>query len=360
MKHLVVTITHHGLGHFAQTAPVLNALRRRFPQLRLTLVTTVPEAKLRERLEGDFHLEARALDFGFVMQDAMNIDAGESARAYRDFHEHWDASVAAESQWLARLQPDAVLANVAYLPLAAAGSLGIPAFAMSSINWADLFAHTFAGEAWSPPIHAQMLAAYSCARLFIRLTPAMPMPDLSAVQAVGPVARLGRRRHAELSTRLGAAEGERLVAVMFGGVDKRLPMENWLMEPGIRWLVPQSWQIDHPRVQALEPLRWDYTDIIASVDAVIGKPGYGTFVEAACNGTPTLYALRKDWPEQDCLVDWLKQNARCLEVPVRALESGDVRASLAQLWRQAPIRPPQASGAEEVAALLAGYFDSIG
>lgn len=360
MKHLVVTITHHGLGHFAQTAPVLNALRRRYPQLRLTLVTTVPEAKLRERLEGDFHLEVRALDFGFVMQDAMNIDAGKSARAYRDFHEAWDARVAAESQWLARLQPDAVLANVAYLPLAAAGSLGIPAFAMSSLNWADLFAYTFAREAWSPAIHAQMLAAYSCARLFIRLTPAMPMPDLPLVQAVGPVARLGCRRHAELSARLGGVEGERLVALMFGGVDKRLPMENWLMDPGIRWLVPQAWQISHPRVHALESLSWDYTDIIASVDAVIGKPGYGTFVEAACNGTPTLYALRNDWPEQVYLVGWLKQHARCLEVPVTALERGDVLASLAQLWRQAPVRPPLASGAEEVAALLAGHLHSIG
>jgi hypothetical protein len=358
-RHLVVTITHHGLGHFAQTAPVLNALRRRLPQLRLTLVTTIPEAKLRERIEGEFSLQERALDFGFVMRDALNIDAARSARAYRDLHEQWDARVAEEAQWLACLQADAVLANVAYLPLAAAGALGLPAFAMSSLNWADLFAHSYAGEAWSPAIHAQMLAADRCARLFIRLIPAMPMPDLPLVRAVGPVARVGRRRRAELMARLGGQEGERLVAVMFGGVEKRLPMETWPLGPDIRWLVPQSWQIRHPRVHALEPLLWDYTDIIASVDAVIGKPGYGTFVEAACNDTPTLYALRNDWPEQAWLVDWLKQHARCLDVDLAALESGDVRDGLAQLWRQAPVPVPPATGADEAAALLARHLGYI-
>ena len=84
----------------------------------------------------------------------------------------------------------------------------ISAFGMSSLNWADLVAHVFAGEAWMPSIHAQMLEAYRSATAFIKLTPGMARPDLPNGRWAGPVARLGIRRHDELRARCGAARGE--------------------------------------------------------------------------------------------------------------------------------------------------------
>jgi UDP-N-acetylglucosamine:LPS N-acetylglucosamine transferase len=106
-------------------------------------------------------------------------------------------------------------------------------------------------------------------------------------------------------------------------------------------------------VSAIESLGWDFSDLIASADAVIGKPGYGTFVEAACNGTPMLYADRPGWPEQDALIPWLHQHARARQVGAQALRSGALAEELAALWRlPAPI-PTAPSGVEEVAAMLA-------
>ena len=105
MAQLLASITAHGLGHLAQTAPVLNALRRRRPDLRLTVASTLPEARLRQRIDGDFRIEARALDIGFLMHDAFRVDLDASAAAYRELHADWDARVAATTQWLAELQP---------------------------------------------------------------------------------------------------------------------------------------------------------------------------------------------------------------------------------------------------------------
>jgi hypothetical protein len=51
-----------------------------------------------------------------------------------------------EARLLAELQPDLVLSDVAYLPLAGAARAGIPSVAMCSLNWAELFAHFFASE----------------------------------------------------------------------------------------------------------------------------------------------------------------------------------------------------------------------
>ena len=353
MTHMIATISSHGLGHLAQTAPVLNALRRRQPGLRLTVASLLPESRLRARIDGDFRIVARALDVGFEMEDAFRIDHAASARAYRGLHERWPQRLDETCEWLAAERPDRLLANAAYLPLAAAARLGIPACGMSSLNWADLFAHVFAKETWMPPLHAQMLQAYRSAVRFIKLRPGMAMPDLPNGRWAPAVARLGRPRHDELRARCGAAAGDRLVLVAFGGIDTRLPMQHWTHAPALHWLVPQAWQVAHPQVSAIEPLGWDFGHLIASVDALIGKPGYGSFVEAAGSGTPVLYAARPDWPEQQPLIAWLRRHGRAGEVSAAALQRGDLAAPLQALWRRPASPPARVDGADAVAAWLA-------
>jgi hypothetical protein len=354
--HLLASISAHGFGHLAQSAPVLNALRRQCPALRLTVASTLPEARLRQRIEGDFRIEARALDIGFLMRDAFHVDLGASAAAYRALHADWDTQVAATTAWLAAQQPDLLLCNAAYLPLAAAARLGLPAFGMSSLNWADLFAHLYAGEAWAAAIHAQMLQAYRAATAFIKLTPGMAMPDLPRGVWAGPVASLGRPRRDELRARLQIRAGERIVLIAFGGIDTRLPLERWPFDRGARWLVPAAWGVTHARVAAIEALDWPFSDLLASVDALIGKPGYGSFVEAACHGTPMLYAARSDWPEQEPLVRWLQAHGRAAEVSAETLRRGDLAGALQALWSQTARPPPLPTGADEAAGLLMSRY----
>ncbi|MFT3961873.1 hypothetical protein [Propionivibrio sp.] len=354
--HLFVDISSHGFGHLAQAAPILDALARLRPGLRLTVRSGLPAEKLRARIAAPFELLPGRSDFGFVMVDAVRIDLAATGAAYRAWHAGWDGRVAAEAAFLRELAPNLALTDVAYLPLAGAARAGIPALSMCSLNWADLFAHFFGREAWAGPIHAQILAAYRSAACFIRLTPAMFMPDLPNARAVAPVAAPGHERRAELHERLGAATGERVVLVAFGGFDKDLNAAAWPVTPGVRWLVPASWGIARGDMAAIEALRMDFTDLLRSVDAVLTKPGYGTFTEAACNGAAVLYVRREDWPEQDCLIEWLEKNARCREVAATALMRGELADDLARLWHQAAPPAPVPRGAEEAARLLASYL----
>lgn len=355
MAHLFVDISSHGFGHLAQVAPILNELARLRPGLRLTIRSGLPPEKMRTRIAVPFEHVVGCSDFGFVMRDAVDIDYAATAEAYRAWHADWAGRVAAEAEYLRDLAPDLVLTDVAYLPLAAAARVGIPALSMCSLNWADLFEHVFGREAWAGPIHAEILAAYRGAECFIRLTPAMPMPDLPNARAVAPVAALGRDCRRELHERIGAAD-ERIVLIAFGGFDKDLNAGGWPATPGVRWLVPQAWGIARDDMVALEPLRMSIVDLLRSVDAVLTKPGYGTFTEAACNGTPVLYVRRADWPEQECLIDWLKQCACCREVASAALMRGELQAELERLWRQAPPPLPSPAGAGEAARLIASYL----
>ena len=157
MTHLLVALSSHGFGHAAQAAVVVNALRRRSPEVRLTLCTQLPRAFLAQRFEGEFNYLPRETDVGMIMKDALEVDIRATADAYVRFHADWERRVQAETDALSHLAPDRVLADVPYLSLAAAARAGIPAVAMCSLNWADIYAHYFhAARPEAPAIHAQM------------------------------------------------------------------------------------------------------------------------------------------------------------------------------------------------------------
>ena len=348
-SHLFVDISSHGFGHLAITAPVLNTLAEIVPNLRLTVRTRLPVHKLRQRIHAPFELIEGSTDFGYVMHDATRVDIPGSAAAYRHAHGEWPARVREEAAFLCCLAPDLVLTNVSYLPLAGAALAGIPSLSLCSLNWADLFKHFFGNETWATPIYAEILAAYRAARAFLRVTPGMPMDALGNVRGIGPIAATGQKHP------LGLGD-HKAVLVAMGGIAHRLPIERWPRLPAIRWLVAADWQCGHPDAIAFEFFGLSFTDLLCSVDAIITKPGYGTFTEAAANGTPVLYQRREDWPEQDCLIEWLVRNGRSREIDAGLLENGQLNGELAALWRQASPPRPSVSGASQAAEIVAALL----
>ena len=168
----------------------------------------------------------------------------------------------------------------------------------------------------------------------------------------------GRARPAELRAALGCAADVRLALVAFGGFAKALPLEDWPEQNGLRILIPGLGQNPRPDVADPTTLDFSFSDLLASVDAVLTKPGYGTFVEAACAGIPVLYLRRPDWPEQDALIDWLHANARALEIDAATLARGTLAPALQRLWQQAPRPRPEADGAARVADLLSAALSA--
>ncbi|MBI5899262.1 MAG: hypothetical protein HZB40_08565 [Rhodocyclales bacterium] len=351
--HLLVDISAHGLGHLAQTAPVLNALRHLLAGLRLSLRSGLPLARLRARVEGEFAHIPEARDFGFLMHNAVDIDRVGSAQRYREFHADWAQRVAAEADELRRRKVDAVLSNAAYLPLAAAAEAGIPAVGMSSLNWADMFAHYFGGEAWAGPIHAQILEAYHAAAAFLCFTPGLPMSDFKHRTTLGPVATVGQRDRGYLSRLLGLDESRRWLLVAMGGMDFPLATERLPVRQDVCWLLPGA-PAAFPRsdLRGFDPAEARFADLLASVDAVITKPGYGTFVEAACAATPIVYLERDDWPETPHFAAWLAQHGRAAAIGREALLAGSFMPMLDALWRQPASTRPDPEGGAEAARYL--------
>lgn len=357
MPHLLVDISSHGYGHVSQTAPVVNELARRIPDLKVTLRTGAPPTLLAQRFQCEFLHIPLTLDFGMKMVSAIEVQVEASHAAYNAWHTGWDDRVAHEARAIRELSPDLLLANVPYLSLAAAKVAGVRAVAMCSLNWADIYRHYCRGLVGSDVIHRQMLDAYGQTEAFLRIQPAMPMSDLPNLHSIACIATPGRALRAELARRLQLERGERCVLVAMGGMEFRLPMERWPRLSGVRWLVPAAWGVERSDTIAFDTLEMSFSDLLASCDAVLTKPGYGTFAEAACVGVPVLYAARRDWPESPYLVEWLERHVPCLEVEHAHLQNGALTDQLHTLWSSSLIEVAQLTGIHEAAEYLARQLE---
>ena len=351
--HLVVSISAHGFGHVALTAPILNLLGKRFPGLAVTVRSAVPLAHLKSRIHVPFtHLQS-AGDIGMLMKSALEVDVQRSLAAYREFHSDWDRRVDEEALLLDELKADLVYSNVGYLPLAGAQRAGMPNIALCSLNWADIYRHYCGADEIAQQIHA----CYAGADAFFRATPGMAMNDpattgLRNLVPVAPIADTGRNRRIEIDRHLQLCGDEKLVLVSMGGVATRLPIERWPRTGRLRYLVPTTWNAQHPDAIAIETIPVSFPELLSSVDALLCKPGYGSFVEAACSGIPVLYVNRPDWPESPALIEWLMQNGVCCEVIRQDAETGDFNESLQRIWQRRPA-PVAATGAGQAADFLA-------
>ena len=266
--HLLACVASHGWGHLAQTIPMVAALRARRPGLRTTVRTGLPAALVRGRFEAAGlpapQVVADDTEFGFAMRDALTVDEEASLARYRALHAQRDARLEAERDALRALRPDAVLANVGWLPIAAAASLGVPAFAACSLNWADVLEARHPGRADLAPVVEWMREAYRRADVLFALEPGMPFDAYPNRVRVAPIARRGIPRRDALRAALGAPPGARVLMVAFGGIPMRIDTRGWRLPPGWHAVASFDGARDAPAVRTLGSLGWPYLDVLAS------------------------------------------------------------------------------------------------
>lgn len=352
--HILLALSPHGYGHGAMTAPILAELTARLPGRRLTIQTRLPNDWLQSRYGPDFTLIDELPDFGLVMHDANSVDVQASLDRYDALFARLPAIVAAETDRIARLQPDLVLANIPFVTIIAARRADVPVVALSSLNWADIL-ENYAGGAAMDHV-AAMRRAYQEADLFLRMEPGLPVEWLPDAIGVGPAVRAGIPMPGKARAALGVSAGTRLGLLAFGGMDAGIDAASIAAHPDWHSILGQGSAPDRPDMSDLSALEMGFSDLIASVDAIVTKPGYGMFTEAAANGRPFLYLERPDWPETPYLVAWARRHVPCAQIARGALSSLDLPARLDALlqdtFRNAPSLTGAADSAEHILRLL--------
>lgn len=362
LDRLWLAVSGHGHGHLVQVMPLVRALRARYPAMVMCVQSSLPASLLRQSFGEDVLMHNEAVDFGMVMSGPMTVLAADSLVAYRQFHENWPQLLARQVTLFENFQPDLVIADIPYLPLAAAKVCGVKSVAVCSLNWADILEHYCSGLQGAGDIVQSIRSHYAGADIFLRPTPAMPMESLGNTASIGPLINVGRSRREELQQALQLPEGGRIVLLTLGGITVQIDITQWPAFAKTVFLVPETWlanasqAIDTDRFRSIESTDLSYADLFASCDALVTKPGYGAFTAAGCCGLPVLFAERGDWPEEPYLFSWLQRVGRAASIGWSELADGRFEPALSELLAQAPKPPAEANGAAMGLELIEGLL----
>lgn len=347
MRHLVLDVSGHGFGHAGQLAPILAELRARRPDLDLVVRSALPLDALRSVLGIDFDTAEGAPDGGLIMVDPVTVDRTATRRWYDALERDFDRLVEEDAARLRRLAPDLLLSNIGFLGLAAAARIGLRAVAVCSLTWPDI---ALAYGVVSSSLLERMREAHRSASLTIQLRPHLAMDWLERKRSVGPVARIGRPRREALRSALGLGSDTLLGLVAFGGIEAGERLAELPKLPGVAWLGDR---VVRPGMLSTRGLELPFPDLLASVDFLVTKTGYGLFAEAAAAGVPVLFRPRPDWPEAPGLERWIEEVGIGRPLPSDPQALADLIEALRASPRPRAVAP---TGIAETVALLETFL----
>ncbi len=354
--HVVFDLSSHGFGHVGMTIPIIAALAARSSGLRVTVRCGLPQSLLEERIPIAFESAPAPPDPGLAMLSPFEVDVATSVLRYGELFARWDELVQAEASKLRELGADLLIANVPFVSLAAAHASGVPAIALGPLNWADMYRAYCGTQRDADEIHAKILAAYRSARAFLQTTPSMPMSDLPNRRQIGPVARRGRCQREALQRLAAPGEAERLVLVSFGGI----PLRRSFRLPrvrGVRWFVPDDYETTRGDVTRHSASGLSFIDLLASCEVLVTKPGYGMFVESACNGVKVAFLPRADWPESPYLTGWLQTAWIARELGEEAFAAGAIAPDIERLLAMPTPSAIVPAGVDDAVAVISRMIE---
>jgi hypothetical protein len=360
-------ISGHGLGHAAREIEILNALGSRLPDGVEILVRTSAAPWLFERtVRAPFTYLPGICDTGVVQIDSLRLDEDGTARQAAEFHATFDARATEEARLLQARDVRLVIADAPPLACAAAAIAGVPSIVISNFTWDWIYegyAESF--ETQAPGVLPRIRDAYAAAAAGWRL------PMHGGFGTIGPivdlpfVARHARHSRDDVRRMLGLPADHPVALSSFGGYGVR-DFDPATLDCLDVWTVVITGQ----RPPAREPPRgvvfveeariYDsgarYEDLVAAVDVVVTKPGYGIVSECVANGTAMLYTSRGHFVEYDVMVREMPRVLRCRFLDQPSLLAGRWRAALDALL-DAPPAPesPPTDGAAVAATRILQY-----
>lgn len=366
--HVAFYISGHGFGHAVRQIEVINALGARRPDVQVSIRTSVPRRLFELTLRQPAAITYLEADTGAVQLDSLRLDEEATVRRAWAFHQTLAARATDEARWLDAAGVDVVVGDIPALPFLAAAWAGRPAMAVGSFTWDWIYEGYPDRLAASPRLLPTLREAYGRATLALRLPLSGDFGVFPRVEAVPLIARQARHAPAEVRERLGLPADRPLVLASFG---RYLPPQlDWaaLTRLGpylvVTTDVPGSAADPVPdgvvRVGEADlygrGLR--YEDLVAAVDVVVTKPGYGIVSECIANGTAMLYTARGRFREYAVLVEALPRYLRAEFISPEDLVAGRWREHLERVLAQpAPPDRPGTDGAEVVAARLLDWLE---
>lgn len=356
-------VSSHGFGHATRASAVMAAIQAKLPNAQFDIFTQTPRWVFEDSVPGPFNYHSLRTDVGMVQRNSLHEDIPATVAALRELVPFAPDTLAELADQLRGFRPACrlVLCDIAPLGLAVADAAGIPSVLIENFTW-DWIYNGYEGEA------AEELAAlgrylqtwFARASYHVQTEPACAPRD-SADLTTAPVSRQPRAAPQQIRRQLGLQPTDKLVAVTMGGTGADFDfLRNVEGINGVKFVVMGGQVPSHGPVIGL-PQRTTifHPDLINAADAVISKVGYSTLAETYRAGTPFGYVSRPRFRESAALVKFIEQNMPSRPVSEAQLQNGAWQHEVEQLLAMPRQQPPQANGAEQIAAFVAELVGGV-
>jgi hypothetical protein len=320
-------ISGHGYGHLAQVAPVINRLLEEVPNTRIHVASGLPETIIRDKMPGISSIENQVQDVGLIQRDPFIIEKEPTLNALNRLHDNWEQKVEFEARRIGEFKPDLIIGDIPYRVFSAAHRLQIPSIAIASLSWDRVIKAYF--DVSQPPIrgwHQQMIEAYSCATLAILPTPSMGKGPFIETLAIDPIHQAGNCQADKLRRLLDIDRKDKrpIILVTTGGINLSIALSHLSQMNQFHWLLRGVQSHGHNHIHDVGDLQSiNFTDVVASIDLVIGKMGYNLTVETAAFGVPFVYITRGDFPDEPPLIDWFSRHGLGTQMALQDFRDGN-------------------------------------
>ncbi|MBN2162336.1 MAG: hypothetical protein JXR25_15090 [Pontiellaceae bacterium] len=352
MKTIAYYITAHGYGHGARSCDILNALHIAAPHARIIAVTDLPDGFMRSRIPESIELRAGAFDIGLIQKDSIQVDLEASLKALDSLYVREKELLRQETDFFAHEKIGVVVADIPALPLAAAQQAGIPNIATSNFGW-DWIYEEFAEHDPHWKIYVDRFRrVYANTELLLRQPFSEPMTTFPNRINLPLLAKPGKDRRDAVARKTGADPARQWVLLSFTSLN--------LDQSALKNLS----RLNDCELFSVEPLEWSessihcisrshicFADILASVDVVVTKPGFGILSECIANNKPIIYTDRANFREYPVLVDCIREYCRHAFIPNAELYAGRLTHALETIKNApAPLKQMLRGGAELAAS----------
>jgi len=355
---LAVYVSGHGYGHATRTAEVLRAVRERAPDLEVAVATSAPAFLFTETVAPPLSVRSLECDVGLAQRDALVIDTGATVKRWRAFRAAWDTLVSEEARRLRADRSRLVLGDIPPLASAVASEAGVRSIALGNFSWDWIYAHVARTEPALGEAAEFCRAVYGRTDLLLRLPFAGDLGAFPRIEDLPLVARRPRVPREEARRRLALGPSPAIL-LSFGGVG----MPD--LDPGVFGALA-DWQIlltgrtsddarDPGNVRRvhggdLRVLGLGYPDLVAAVDVVVSKPGYGIVSDCIGAGSRLVYTDRGEFPEYPILVREMAEHLPVAFASNEDIRRGRIREAVEAVLGRAMPPPPDTSGADRAAS----------
>ena len=353
-------ISGHGFGHASRQIEIVNALGLCPRPPRIAIRTSASRWLFERTLRVPVSFQTAECDTGAVQLDSLTLDAAATIELAARFHGSMHERAEREAGILTAGGAALVVSDAPPLACAAATRAGVPSVVVSNFTWDWIYEEYEEHLSGAPDLLPAIRDAYRGASAAWRLPMHGGFEPFGTVVDMPFVARHAGHARDDVRSALELPGGMPLALFSFGGygldafdpslldcldlchvaiTDRDLP-RGATVPPGVHVLAED----------ALYQAGFRYEDLVAAVDLVITKPGYGIIAECIANRTAVLYTSRGRFAEYDVLVREMPRYLQCGYIEPADLLSGRWRLPIAEVFASpAPPERPQTNGAEVIA-----------